>query len=193
MEACSVGGKGLLVVVVGPSGAGKDTLMRAAAEHFEGRPDVHFVQRAITRPAEAGGEDHEAVSREEFDRRAGQGDFSVWWGAHGLKYGVPRSTCDDLAKGHIAIVNGSRSALGVFNRVFTRLKVISITATPEVLAERLAARGRESREDILKRLARAPATIDGDLDVVTVDNSGELEAAIADFINVLEELTPESA
>ena len=56
MEACSVGGKGLLVVVVGPSGAGKDTLMRAAAEHFEGRPDVHFVQRAITRPAEAGGE-----------------------------------------------------------------------------------------------------------------------------------------
>ena len=49
------------------------------------------------------------------------------------------------------------------------------------------------REDILKRLARAPATIDGDLDVVTVDNSGELEAAIADFINVLEELTPESA
>lgn len=184
---CAVGsGKGLLIVVVGPSGAGKDTLMDAARAHFAGRDDVHFVRRTITRPAEAGGEDHEAVSREAFDRLVAEDRFAVWWGAHGLKYGVPRTTCEELAKGHVAIVNGSRSALRAFDRVFTRVRVISVTARPEVLAERLAARGRESREDILKRLARTPAELDDHLDVVTVDNSGALNDAVQAFVGVLD-------
>lgn len=188
---CASGSGGVLVVVVGPSGAGKDTLMDAARRHFAGREDVHFVRRVITRPAEAGGEDHEPVSLADFDRLAAAGGFAVWWGAHGLKYGVPRTTCERLAEGRVAVVNGSRSALGAFRRVFPHLKVISVTARPEVLAERLAARGRESREDILNRLARAPADIDAGLDVATVDNSGRLEDAVKAFVAVLEEAVAE--
>lgn len=41
--------RGIMVVVVGPSGAGKDTLMNLAARHFSGRADVHFTRRVITR------------------------------------------------------------------------------------------------------------------------------------------------
>lgn len=191
MDCATGAGRGLLIVVVGPSGAGKDTLMDAARRHFSGREAVHFVRRVITRPAEAGGEDHEAVSREEFDRLIGENAFAVWWGAHGLKYGVPGTTCERLAEGRVAVVNGSRSALGAFGRVFTRVRVVSVTASAEVLAERLAARGRESREDILKRLARVPADIEGDLDIATVDNSGRLEDAVAAFVRLLEEAVAE--
>lgn len=186
-----VGGGGLLVVVVGPSGAGKDTLMDAARHHFAGREDIHFVRRFITRPAEAGGEAHEAVSLAEFERLADAGGFAVWWEAHGLKYGIPAGIRAELDGGRLAIVNGSRSALAAFAQVFPRLRVISVTARPEVLAERLAARGRESREDVLKRLARAPAEIGGGLDVATIDNSARLEDAVHAFLGVLEKAAAE--
>ena len=183
---------GMMIAVVGPSGVGKDTLMSAAAQHFAQHERVFFVRRTITRAAGSGGEDHDGVSRETFDQMVTDDAFSVWWGAHGLKYGVPRSACDEMAKGRIAVVNGSRSALGVFSRVFTRLKVISITARPEVLAERLAARGRESRDDILNRLARAPTDLPPGLDVVTIDNSDDLETARKAFIAALEEAVASS-
>lgn len=186
MDCAVASGHGMLVVVVGPSGVGKDTLLDAAARHFSDDPRMVFVRRTITRDATSGGEDHEAVSVDVFDRMAAEGAFSIWWGAHGLKYGVPRSACDDMADGRIAVVNGSRSALNVFARVFSRLKVISITARPDVLAERLAARGRESREDILSRLQRAPAGFPPGLDVVTIDNSDALEDAERAFIDALE-------
>lgn len=182
---------GLLVVVVGPSGAGKDTLMDAARRHFAGREDIHFVRRFITRPAESGGEAHEAVSAAQFERLAATGGFALWWEAHGLKYGVPAGICAELGRGRLAIVNGSRSALPAFGRVFPCVRVISVTARPEVLAERLAARGRESREDILNRLARAPAEIGGGLDVTAIDNSARLEDAVNAFLGVLEKAAAE--
>lgn len=188
MECDVASGGGMMIAVVGPSGVGKDTLMSAAAQHFADNEGVFFVRRTITRAPDSGGEDHDAVSCETFDQMVADNEFSVWWGAHGLKYGVPRSACDEMAKGRIAVVNGSRSALGVFSHVFTRLKVISITARPEVLAERLAARGRESREDILNRLARAPADLPPGLDVVTIDNSDDLETARKAFIAALNDV-----
>ena len=75
------------------------------------------------------------------------------------------------------IANGSRSALPHFAAAFPRLKVLNITARPEVLAERLAARGRESRDEILRRLDRSSLEVTGDFDVETIDNSGSLEEA----------------
>ncbi len=178
---------GVMIVVVGPSGAGKDTLMEFAAQRLGQREDIHFAQRAITRSRDAGGENHDAVTPEEFARRFENGDFCVSWQAHGLSYGIPTSVRDQLAQGKIVIANGSRSALSHFKAAFPTLKVVNIIATLDVLAARLESRGRESREEILRRLQRSSLEVCGDFDVTTIDNSGALEVSGAAFAELLEE------
>ncbi|MBY5341521.1 phosphonate metabolism protein/1,5-bisphosphokinase (PRPP-forming) PhnN [Rhizobium leguminosarum bv. viciae] len=180
--------RGTMVVVVGPSGAGKDTLMNLAARRFKGREDVHFVRRVITRHRDAGGEDHLSVSLEGFAAMEQSGSFAVWWEAHGLKYGIPAEVSVALSRGHIVVANGSRSALHRFQAAFPRLKVVNVTARPEVLAGRLEARGRETHEDIMARLARGPLTVRGEYDVVELDNSGSLEEAEQKMIEILKGL-----
>ncbi|NTF85612.1 phosphonate metabolism protein/1,5-bisphosphokinase (PRPP-forming) PhnN [Agrobacterium rhizogenes] len=179
---------GIMVVVVGPSGAGKDTLMNLAARHFAGRSDIHFVRRVITRDGDAGNEDHRSVSDADFDAMEQDGAFAVSWEAHGLKYGIPSDVEGELANGHLVVANGSRSVLHRFQAAFPRLKVINITARREVLAERLIARGRESREDVLKRLERGSLTVQGSYDVANIDNSGTLEEAGRVIVAELETL-----
>lgn len=179
---------GIMAVVVGPSGAGKDTLMNLAARHFAGRQDVHFVRRVITREGDAGNEDHKSVSEADFDAMEQAGAFAVSWEAHGLKYGIPADVTDELAHGNLVIANGSRSVLHRFQATFPRLKIINVTARREVLAERLMARGRESREDVMRRLERSTLTVEGSYDVADIDNSGTLEEAERAIIAVLEAL-----
>src|SRR5271165_1721482 len=97
----------MLVLVVGPSGAGKDTLLDAAQAALAGDPRFRFVRRVITRPAEAGGEAHEAVSEAEFTARA----FALAWQAHGLRYGIPDDIAVDLAAGRVVVANVSRGVI----------------------------------------------------------------------------------
>ncbi len=174
-----------MVAVVGPSGAGKDTLMAHAARFFEGREDVVFVRRVITRDAAAGGEDHDGVSEAEFEALEKAGRFAVSWGAHGLRYGIPDETRDAVADGRLVIANGSRSALNRFRAAFPSLVVINVTASLDVLAARLEARGRESREEILRRLQRSSLSIEDGYKVVTIDNSGSIEEAGKAMVDAL--------
>lgn len=176
---------GTMVVVVGPSGAGKDSVMSYAFRHFADEARVKFVRRVITRPADAGGEAHQAIDADGFRRRQAEGGFAVSWDAHGLSYGIPRETLDDLAQGVTLIANGSRSALPAFAAIYPRLKVVVVTARPDILAARLAARGRESAEAIAKRLDRAVPEIVVASDTVVIDNSGALEEAGEAFVSVL--------
>lgn len=168
---------GTMVVVVGPSGAGKDSVMSYAARHFAGEPRLGFVRRVITRPPDAGGEAHEAVDAAGFQALAAAGTFAVSWDAHGLSYGIPRETLDRLSEGMTLVANGSRSALPAFAAAYERLKVVLITARADILAARLAARGRESTEAIARRLDRAVPEIVVAADTVVIDNSGALEEA----------------
>jgi ribose 1,5-bisphosphokinase len=138
-----------LVAVVGPSGAGKDTLIEGA---IGACPGLVRARRVITRPSQAGGEDFEGCTSEQFARRKAAGEFALDWEAHGLCYGIPAGAFE----GEGALVfNGSRAALPVALARFPDLLVILVTAPPEVLAARLAARGREAPEDIRARLARS--------------------------------------
>lgn len=143
---------GVLVLVVGPSGAGKDTLLDAARRALAHDARYRFVRRAITRPADAGGEAHEAVTEEEFATRR----FALSWEAHGLRYGIPAEIADDLAQGRVVIANVSRGVIEAAARRFP-VRVIEITAPATVLAARLAARGREGAEQRTARLARQVA------------------------------------
>ena len=177
---------GRLIGVVGPSGVGKDTVMQAVAS---ARPGIHLVRRVITRPSKAGGEDFEGVSEQEFGRRVVRGDFALHWQAHGLQYGIPRDISDRLSHGQTALVNLSRAVLREAQARFPVFSVLSLTARSEVLAARLAGRGRESAEEITRRLARADYALpEGLTEVVTIDNSGTL----ADTVDaVLKALAPE--
>ncbi len=168
---------GCMVAVVGPSGAGKDTLMAYAAKLFESCEDIIFARRVITRDAAAGGEDHDGVSEAEFEALERAGRFAVSWNAHGLRYGIPIETRQAVAQGKLVIANGSRSALARFRQAYPSLVVVNITASLDVLAARLEARGRETREEILGRLERSSLAVTGDYHVVTIDNSGSLEEA----------------
>jgi phosphonate metabolism protein PhnN/1,5-bisphosphokinase (PRPP-forming) len=169
----------MLVLVVGPSGTGKDTLLDAASAALTDDPRFRFVRRVITRPAEAGGETHEAVTEAEFSTRA----FALAWQAHGLRYGIPADIAADLAVGRVVVANVSRGVIAEAVGLFA-VRVIEITAPPHILAARLATRGRESAAEVAARLARSVALPDG-VPIETVLNDATVEAGTARFLAAL--------
>ena len=169
----------MLVLVIGPSGAGKDSLLDAARGALADDPRFRFVRRVITRPAEAGGEAHEAVTDAEFTTRT----FALAWQAHGLRYGIPADIAADLAAGRVVVANVSRGVIAVAAERFP-VRVIEITAPPEVLAARLATRGRERAADVAARLARTVAIPEW-IAVETVMNDATVEAGTARFLAAL--------
>jgi ribose 1,5-bisphosphokinase len=169
----------MIFAVVGPSGAGKDTLIAGA---LRARPDLRLVRRVITRPSEAGGEDFEGVSETEFANRKARGDFTLDWQAHGLRYGIPRTQVDGPGD---VMFNGSRAALPAAMAAFPDLQVILVTAPDGVLAERLAMRGREDAADIRARLGRADFRLPVGIPVMVVQNDGSPETGIARLLAVL--------
>lgn len=166
---------GRLVAVVGPSGVGKDTLMRALSD---ASPEFGLVRRVITRSAELGGEDFEAVSEDEFELRRKSGAFCVDWRAHGLRYGIPDDVRLRVGKGEQLLVNLSRDVLIDVGTVFSRFSVLNVTARPETLAARLAGRGRETADEITRRLARAARPLPQGLSILTVSNDDRLEETV---------------
>jgi len=173
---------GRLVLVVGPSGVGKDTLLDGARRALVADASVVFARREITRSAGAGGEDHIPVDAVSFRAREAAGGYLLSWDAHDLSYGLPAGLADDLAAGRTVVANVSRTVLDAARARFPGLRIVSVTAPAELVAERLAARGREDAADVAARLARAEAlAVEGD-DVVVVHNDGAAEAGVAAMV-----------
>lgn len=187
MQGAASGRQGPLIAVVGPSGVGKDTLLARARAALSDRPEVLFVRRSITRPASADAEEHVPITAEAFDEAERAGAFAFSWRAHGLGYGLPGSLSEHLAAGHPAVINGSRKVLAGMQERFPTLSVIQIAAAPEVLAARLAARGRESQAEIAARIARAEEALPV-APVCVIDNSGELDQAADALVAAILEL-----
>lgn len=176
----------MLVLVVGPSGAGKDTLINAAKDALAGDARFVFPRRVVTRPAIAALEDHDSVTPTEFALREANGAYALSWEAHGLRYGLPASIRDDVAAGRVVVMNSSRAMVSTAREKFPGTVVILIGATTYVRAQRLAGRGRETAAEVAARLAReVDATIP---DAVHVDNSGALPDGIARFLAALRAL-----
>ncbi|MBS9478546.1 phosphonate metabolism protein/1,5-bisphosphokinase (PRPP-forming) PhnN [Ancylobacter radicis] len=173
-------GPGLLVLVVGPSGAGKDTLLAYARARLEGHAAIVFARRRITRAVDAT-EDHIAIDEATFAEGVAQGRFPLHWRANGLAYALGPEVGEAIAAGRIVVANGSRAAVAEARGRFAHIKVVHVTAPPDILAARIAARGRESEAEVLARLAREPA-LDAPpelriLNVDAVDAAGERLAA----------------
>lgn len=178
---------GRLIAVVGPSGVGKDSVMRALVA---ARPDMRLARRVVTRPSDAGGEDFDGVTPETFAQMEASGAFALNWFAHGLHYGIPATVRADLNAGHDVLANLSRGMLGRAQEVFPGMITLNLTAEREVLAQRLTARGRESIADIAARLERADQPLPAGISALTQDNSGPLSQTIT---NILSHLYPERA
>lgn len=176
---------GTLFLVVGPSGAGKDTLLDGARRALDGDPGYVFATRVITRPADSGGEIHEEATEQEFLRRRDRGDFLLFWSAHGLHYGIPLGYAEPLAEGRHVVANVSRAILDDAAKRVAASCVVEVTAPPEILAARLARRGRETEEAIRARLLRrAPDPPDG-LRRITVVNDGPVELGVSRLVAAL--------
>lgn len=175
--------KGRVFAVVGPSGAGKDTLLAGAVAAC---PALHWARRTISRVEVGGGEPFEGVTVEEYEFLSISGVFALEWPAHGLRYGIRKGEFSGLAQGQYVLFNGSRAALAQALEMFADLTVLRISAPSKVLAERLAARGRETTGEIEARLARASYDVPDGMPVIDIANDDTPAVGIARLLAALQ-------
>ncbi len=173
---------GRFIAIVGPSGVGKDSVMRgmAAAE-----PQIILARRVITRPSDAGGEEFDGVDETVFSRMKADGAFALDWPAHGLRYGIPAALDTHLALGKDVVANLSRRSLAKAQARYEHLTVVVLTASHAVLAQRLANRGRENAQDVQRRLNQADFVVPETFAPHTIDNSGPLAASVNVALDLL--------
>ena len=170
---------------MGPSGAGKDSVLDRARTCLPADAPVIFAHRYITRAAAAGGENHVALSRSEFALRRAHGLFAFHWQAHGNDYAIGREIHDWRRAGLAVVVSGSREHFQGAAGVDAGTHPVLITASPLRLAERLAGRGREDANAAAARLDRGLRYGVADLRLVTIVNDGALDAAADAFVSLL--------
>ena len=165
-------GPGRIVLVVGPSGAGKDTLLNLARGACADDGSIVFPRRVVTRQASQA-EDNDELSLDAFRQALARGEFAMHWEAHGHCYGLPRRIEDDIRAGRTVVINVSRTMVEAIKRAYADVVVVSITAPPEILAERLKTRARGSDGQIKQRLSRAvdDAAAPPDVTIVNVGDA----------------------
>ena len=176
-------GPGRLILVVGPSGAGKDTLIGLAQAACADDSSIVFPRRMVTREASSF-EDNEQVSLDAFREALARGDFAMHWEAHGHCYALPREIDDDIRAGRRVIANVSRTVIEAMRRAYADVTVVSVTAPPEVLAERLATRARSSDGRVADRLRRAVDDAVAAPDV-TIINVGDVEHHARELVRII--------
>jgi ribose 1,5-bisphosphokinase len=178
---------GHLVLVVGPSGAGKDSVLSGAKERLRSDHGVVFPRRFVTRFSHAAAEDHVSLTETEFAIAVSNEAFALWWRAHGNCYGIGRSIWSDLAQGAVVAVNCSREIIAKAMESFGRVTVVEITAPVDVLVSRIVARGRETAEEALQRVSRKVADYPQGTVLVRIMNDGPLQCAVDRFCAVLKD------
>jgi ribose 1,5-bisphosphokinase len=176
---------GWLVLVVGPSGAGKDSVLRDAARELKGDERFVFPRRVVTRQADANLEDHDTNSEPHFEQAVIDGKFMLHWGAHGNFYGIPIAVERELAAGRIVCINVSRAILAETATRFSNLIVVEITAPIEMRVARILMRGRESQETVMARALRDVPDYPKGINLITILNDGTLRGATIQFARLL--------
>jgi|TARA_R110002074_G_scaffold114782_1_gene245446 ribose 1,5-bisphosphokinase len=175
-----------LFYIIGASGVGKDSLLGYARQHLRPEESLFFAHRYITRKAEAGNENHVALSEQEFRQRLGKGFFAMHWSSHGLNYGIGVEVNQWLKQGVNVVVNGSRAYLPQASKHYAELVPVLIQVDQAILRQRLESRGRETSEQIEARLLRAQCM--GGIShpgLVVIDNNADLSIAGKQLVGVL--------
>jgi guanylate kinase len=183
-------GPGLLFVVSGPSGAGKDTLVDGLREH---RPSLRYSVSATTRvprPEEREGEHYFFVSSANFDRLRRDGGLLEWREYNGNLYGTPRDYIErSLTEGYDVImkpeVNG---ALAVKAGYPDAVLIFLVPDRFSNLRERLLARRSETNEEIARRLeiAQQEMKFIRRFDYIVVNAQDRPQEAVRDLEAILQ-------
>ena len=177
-------GLGRLILVVGASGAGKDTLIAGAHAACAGDVSIVFPRRVITRAATAA-EDHDTMSEAAFRQAAALGRFALWWEAHGNCYGIPAAIDDDIRARRTVVCNVSRTITAAARERYASVTVVHVVAPRDVLQTRLAARERDSDGDLGARIARS-AEVERGLDAdMVIENVGAPENGIRRLVSII--------
>jgi len=175
---------GCFFLVVGPSGAGKDSLMDGARVQLP-KDQFVFAKRVITRPPGMVGEDYVSCDPKTFTQKNNAGEFLATWQAHGYHYGLESSLIKHQRQGKHVVANGSRAMVGEISSTVENLVVVLVTAPIDLLAQRLVKRGRETEADIQKRLTRESLPFPDHVEVLTVSNDASLETGIERFVSAI--------
>lgn len=181
--------QGILVLVMGPSGAGKDTLLKGAAAKLVSNPAITFARRVITRPVFPGDEQHLPLSEATFVDAEAKGGFALTWRAHGFRYGIPSTAVDRVRDGQIVVASVSRSVIDQARRLGLTTVILHVTASRTARARRLADRGREDVDAIMNRLDRNILLAPDDIAVIEIVNDRDIDAGIKAFVAELTGLT----
>jgi ribose 1,5-bisphosphokinase len=177
--------EGRLFYIMGPSGAGKDSLLDYARARLGATGRIRFARRYITRTVGACGEDHIALSAAEFAARVAAGEFFLHWESHGYRYGIGIEVRQQLSQGFDVAINGSREYLPIARSLAPSLKPVAITASPEIIRGRLERRGREDPAAITERVTRASRFSVEPPDVIVIANDGPIEQGGEQLVAVL--------
>ena len=177
--------RGTLVLVVGPSGAGKDSIIRGAKTFYANDEQFVFPRRIVTRKADVSAEDHDSISEMAFALGVAKDDYAVWWIAHGNGYALPISIDDDIREGRTVIFNCSRTVVSEVHKTYPKVVVVDIQVSASHLIERIVARGRESRDEAILRVARVVPPLPNETVNFPIRNDGTLEMAISEFCGLL--------
>lgn len=185
---------GIFFAVVGASGVGKDAILSAARPRLEPIGNYYFPTRYITRPTDAGAEEHNSISSSDFVQAVRNDRFSLWWMAHELHYALPDTVFEKLRFNEHVIANISRRKVGETLQKFNRVEVIEITAQPETIRKRLLLRNRETEAEIMVRqLREIEADWSTGVRVTRISNDGLLERATEQFISAVLRLSDRTA
>jgi guanylate kinase len=152
---------GKLIVLTGPSGVGKGTLMNEILRRY---PELHYSVSATTRsprPGEINGKNYNFISRSQFEQLVTQGEFLEWAEFAGNCYGTPReSVLNYIQLGKLVLLEIELAGARQIRRTFP--SALSIFILPPSFAElenRIRGRGQDSEEAISRRLQRAEEEI----------------------------------
>jgi len=186
-HAANLIGPGRLVLVVGPSGAGKDTILNGARAAFATDKTVLFGRRVVTRPHDRN-EDHDSLDEARFAAAVRDGAFALSWDAHGLRYGVQREIDDEIRAGHTVVCNVSRGVVATARMRYAHVTAALVTAPEHILAARLAARSRATDASLRERLGRNNLYSEFAADVVIV-NEGDVDDSVKAFEELLRSIS----
>jgi len=166
-----------IILIVGPSGVGKDTLLRYAKEKLSTK--YNFVERYITRKPDSN-ESNFYIDEYAFEILKHNSYFISSWNAHENSYGIAKK----FILNGVNIVSISRSKIKDFEKNYDSVYTINISISKESLKERLLLRGRENIDEIEKRLSRTYSKIDA-TNLIEFDNSTSLDESKKRFYKLL--------